>query len=291
VISLSALTGIPLVKPGDDLGALIVESVRATPLRTSVSFREESGVGSQESASCLLSPDSCPLSVGSAADADLALTDDDILVVTQKIVSKAENRFVDLQTVQPSARALELAALTQKDARLVEVILWDAGEIVRAVPKVLLVRHRLGFVCANAGVDVSNVAGPELDMVLRLPADPDESARRLRTRLQELTDASPAIVISDSHGRPWREGTVGVAIGVAGLLPVQDLRGVPDLFGRKLQITTVGFADQLAAAASLVTGQADEGLPVVLVRGLLYGRSEDASAHDLLRPPGSDLFR
>ncbi|MCS7260629.1 MAG: coenzyme F420-0:L-glutamate ligase [Anaerolineae bacterium] len=254
MLSLIPLTGIPIVQPGDDLGQLIVQALART-------------------------------------DGGITLHDEDILVVTQKVVSRAEGRFVALRSVQPSPQACELAARTGKDARLVEVMLWDTAEVVRVAPRVILVRHRLGFVCANAGVDASNVAEPEAEMVLRLPADPDRSAQQLRARIRELTGAAPAIVISDSHGRPWREGIVGVAIGIAGLQPVQDLRGVPDLFGRPLQITTVGFADQIAAAASLVSGQAHEGLPVVLVRGLSYQRDETASARALLRPPESDLFR
>jgi coenzyme F420-0:L-glutamate ligase/coenzyme F420-1:gamma-L-glutamate ligase len=251
-ISLIPLPGLPLVRPGDDLAALMAHSLAAAGLR---------------------------------------LGDDDILVVTQKIVSKAENRFVDLRTVQPSPQAVELAGRTQKDPRLVEVILWDTVEVVRARPGVLIVRHRLGFISANAGVDRSNVAELGRDLVLRLPADPDESARRLRASLRELTGAAPALLIADSHGRAWREGTVGVAIGLAGLVPVQDLRGQPDLFGYHLQYTTVGFADQVVAAASLVMGQAGEGRPAVLVRGLAYERGEDTSARQILRPREMDLFR
>lgn len=253
MLSLIPLIGIPIVRPGDDLGALVAESL--------------------------------------ARSAAGGLGNDDILVVTQKIVSRAENRFVDLRTVQPSSRALDLAVRTQKDARIVEVMLWDTAEVVRVGPRVIVVRHRLGFTCANAGVDASNVAGPDAEMVLRLPEDPDRSARRLRARLRDLTGAAPAVIISDSHGRPWREGTVGVAIGVAGLAPVQDLRGAPDLFGRALQITLVGFADQISAAASLVSGQADEGLPVVLVRGLPFEPDETASARQIVRPAEHDLFR
>jgi coenzyme F420-0:L-glutamate ligase/coenzyme F420-1:gamma-L-glutamate ligase len=155
---------------------------------------------------------------------------------------------------------------------------------------VLIVAHHLGFTCANAGVDHSNV-GPEDDLVLRLPADPDASAGRLRSRLHQLTGAALAVIVNDSHGRPWREGTSGLAIGLAGLEPVQDLRGHPDLFGIQLQITTVGFADQVAAAASLVMGQADEGLPAVVVRGLSYQPAENSSARQILRQPETDLFR
>jgi len=250
-LSFFPLAGIPLVKPGDDLGMQITGATHSAALR---------------------------------------LRDTDVLVIAQKIVSKAENRFVRLRDVNPSPHALELAEITGKDPRLVEVILWDTAEVIRAVPHVLIVAHHLGFICANAGVDHSNV-GPEDDLVLRLPADPDESARRLRARLHELTNTAPAIIINDSHGRPWREGTTGVAIGLAGLTPVQDLRGQPDLFGTPLQITTVGFADQVAAGASLVMGQADEGLPAVLVRGLAYQPAENVSARHILRPPETDLFR
>jgi coenzyme F420-0:L-glutamate ligase/coenzyme F420-1:gamma-L-glutamate ligase len=250
-LRLIPLTGIPLVKPGDDLGLLMAEASRA---------------------------------------ARLELHESDILVVAQKIVSKAEDRFVHLRDVSPSPRALELAEITSKDARLVEVILWDTTEVIRARQNVLIVAHNLGFICANAGVDHSNV-GPDDDLVLRLPADPDASAQQLRARLRALTGAAPAVIVNDSHGRPWREGTAGVAIGLAGLEPVQDLRGHPDLFGYQLQITTVGLADQVAAAASLVMGQADEGLPAVVVRGLAYQPAENASARRILRPRETDLFR
>jgi len=245
------LTGIPLINPGDDLGALLAEAVTVT---------------------------------------GLTLQDSDILVIAQKIVSKAENCFVHLRDVTPSLKAMELAGITGKDPRLVEVILRDTTQIIRARQNVLIVEHRLGFISAYAGVAHSNV-GPEDDLVLRLPSDPDRSARQIQARLRQLTGAAPAIIVNDSHGRPWREGTVGVAIGVAGLRPAQDLRGHPDLFGYRLQHTTVGFADQIAAAASLVMGQADEGQPVILVRGLAFEPDKDTSARDILRPPETDLFR
>jgi coenzyme F420-0:L-glutamate ligase/coenzyme F420-1:gamma-L-glutamate ligase len=245
------LTGIPLIEPGDDLGLLVAKAVRAN---------------------------------------ELSIQDSDVLVVAQKIISKAEDRFVRLRDVSPSPHALELAELTGKDPRLVEVILWDTAQVIRAHQHVLIVAHHLGFICANAGIDHSNV-GIEDDLVLRLPADPDQSARRLRARLSQLTGAAPAVIINDSHGRPWREGTVGVVIGLTGLTPVQDLRGHPDLFGYRLQHTTVGFADQIAAGASLVMGQTNEGIPAVLVRGLPYATVEDASAHQILRSPETDLFR
>jgi coenzyme F420-0:L-glutamate ligase/coenzyme F420-1:gamma-L-glutamate ligase len=243
---------LPLVQPGDDLGALLVAALRA------------GGVTPRA---------------------------DDVLVVAQKVVSKAENQFVALRDVVPSGRAQAVAETTLKDPRLVEVILWDTAQIIRAVPHVLIVQHRLGFISANAGIDHSNVAPPEEEQVLRLPTDPDASARRLQADMAAAFAAAPAVLIIDSHGRPWRQGTVGVAIGVAGMVPLQDLRGTPDLFGVPLQATDVGFADQIAAAASLLMGQAAEGCPAVLLRGLPYERTDSAAAADVLRPPERDLFR
>jgi coenzyme F420-0:L-glutamate ligase/coenzyme F420-1:gamma-L-glutamate ligase len=220
----------------------------------------------------------------------LQLLAGDILLLAQKIVSKAENCFVDLRTVTPSARALEVAQITQKDPREVEVILWDTAEIVRCRPGLLIVAHRHGYISANAGMDHSNVVADE-EVVLRLPDDPDASAARLRNQLAELTGLRPPVLIIDSHGRPWRNGVTGVAIGLAGLKPVQDLRGQPDLFDRLLRHTEVNLADQLAGAASLVMGQAAEGQPVVIARGLAYEADETAKASDTLRPKERDLFR
>jgi coenzyme F420-0:L-glutamate ligase/coenzyme F420-1:gamma-L-glutamate ligase len=220
----------------------------------------------------------------------LQLLAGDILLLAQKIVSKAENCFVDLRTVTPSARALEVAQITQKDPREVEVILWDTAEIVRCRPGLLIVAHRHGYISANAGMDHSNVVADE-EVVLRLPDDPDASAARLRNQLAELTGLRPPVLIIDSHGRPWRKGVTGVAIGLAGLKPVQDLRGQPDLFDRLLRHTEVNLADQLAGAASLVMGQAAEGQPVVIARGLAYEADETAKASDTLRPKERDLFR
>ena len=221
---------------------------------------------------------------------DLHLTNRDIILIAQKIVSKAENCFVRLAEVTPSARALELAEITGKPAAHVEVILWDTAEIVRAGKDVLIVRHKLGFISANAGIDHSNVSG-EGGLLLRLPPDPDASARAIRDELAKLSRVRPPLLIIDSHGRPWRFGTVGVTIGLSGLAPVQDLRGQPDLFGEALQITEVGLADQLAGAASLVMGQAAEGCPVVIARGLAFSPDETARAADGLRPKTKDLFR
>ena len=216
--------------------------------------------------------------------------DGDVLVVAQKIVSKAENRYVDLATVTPSARAVELAAVTQKDPRLVEVILSESDEVVRARPGLIIVRHRLGCVCANAGIDRSNVAPAGQDIVLRLPLDPDASAGRIRAALCERFQASVGVIIADSHGRPHRMGTVGVAIGVSGLPALEDWRGRHDLFGYTLQHTEVALADQLASAASLVLGQAAEAIPATVVRGVPF-EPREGMARELVRPREMDVFR
>jgi coenzyme F420-0:L-glutamate ligase/coenzyme F420-1:gamma-L-glutamate ligase len=215
--------------------------------------------------------------------------DGDVVVVTGKIVSKAEGRLVRLDTVTPSARALELATATDKDARLVELVLRESIGVIRARPGILLVRHRLGFISAMAGIDRSNVGRGE-DEVLLLPVDPDASASRLRARLQEATGRRLAVVVSDSHGRPFRHGNVGVAIGVAGLAPLIQLEGVADLFGRPLsRASVVPVADAIAGAGGLVSGEAAEGIPVVVVRGLRIADQGGRSA-DLLRSPEEDLF-
>jgi coenzyme F420-0:L-glutamate ligase/coenzyme F420-1:gamma-L-glutamate ligase len=212
----------------------------------------------------------------------------DVIVVASKIVSKAEARQIDLATVVPSERAEAIATQTHKEPRLVELILSEATEVVRARPGVLLTRHRLGFVSANAGVDQSNVGlGP--DVALLLPVDPDESAAHLRARLAALLGIDIAVVIADTHGRPFRRGNIGVAIGVAGIAAVVDQRGQPDLFGRTLQATVVPVADAIAAAATLVMGEGNEGRPVALVRGLGL-TAADGHATELLRSREEDLF-
>jgi coenzyme F420-0:L-glutamate ligase / coenzyme F420-1:gamma-L-glutamate ligase len=217
--------------------------------------------------------------------------DGDVLVVAQKIVSKAEGRYVDFASVTPSPRAVALAAEVEKDPRLVEIVLSEARRVVRQRPGVLIVEHRLGFVMANAGVDHSNVAPPgEPDQVLLLPLDPDASAARLREGLAARCGVAPGVVISDSFGRPWRRGTCGVAIGAAGIASLIDMRGRPDLFGRTLEVTVIARADEIAAAAGLLQGQAGEGTPVVLLRGLAAAASVLPAAA-LVRPPAEDLFR
>ena len=251
-VKLAALAGIKLVEPGDDLGAVAVAAF---------------------------------------ATNGLAPEDGDVLVVAQKIVSKAEGRYVDLAAVRPSAAAEALAAEVDKDPRFVEVVLSESRRVVRRRPGLLIVEHRLGFVMANAGVDHSNVpTAAAAERVLLLPLDPDGSARALREDLIAAFGARPAVIVSDSFGRAWRKGTVGVALGAAGLPALVDLRGQPDLFGRQLQVTETGFADEIATAAGLLMGQANEGVPMVLVRGLSWSAPE-APAADLVRPAEHDLFR
>ncbi len=249
-ITLRAVPGLPAVQPGDDLAALI---------RTGL------------------------------AQAELPLRDGDVLVVSSKIVSKAEGRYVDLVTVTPSEQARDLAQQTRKDPRLVELVLQHSAEISRSVPHVLIVRHHLGFVSANAGIDASNVGAEADDTVLLLPQDPDANAAALRAALLPDAEARLGVIISDTHGRPFRLGNVGVAIGAAGLPVLIDQRGEHDLFGRELLATMTPLADELAAAAGLISGQADEGQPVVLIRGVAWQASHQ-TARDLLRSADKDLY-
>lgn len=249
-LTLAGLPGIPHVQPGDHVARLIVGGLDA---------------------------------------AGLALLPGDILVITSKLVSKAEGRFVDLGTITPSAKAVTVARRTNKDPRLVELILRESSGISQMRGEVLIVRHRLGFTLANAGIDHSNVGRDGEDWVLLLPEDPDDSAHRIRDDLHALTGVWPGVVISDSHGRPFRIGTVGVAIGLAGFPAVWDRRGEHDLFGRVLRVTVTGLGDELAAAAGLILGQGAEGLPVVLVRGMALPSGEGCAA-DLVRPVSLDLY-
>lgn len=222
--------------------------------------------------------------------AGLAPLDGDVLAVAQKIVSKAEGRSVDLADVTPSPRAVELAAQVGKDPRLIELVLRESEEVSRLRPGVIITRHRLGFTSANAGIDRSNVGPDGEERVLLLPLDPDASARRIRETIRAERGAAVGIVITDSHGRPFRLGTVGVAIGVAGLPALWDRRGEPDRYGYRLQHTDVGVADEIAAAAGLLMGQAAEGQPAVLIRGLSLPPI-DGRATDLVRPKDMDLYR
>jgi coenzyme F420-0:L-glutamate ligase/coenzyme F420-1:gamma-L-glutamate ligase len=221
----------------------------------------------------------------------LAPEEGDVLVVAQKIVSKAEGRYVDISTVRPSERASALAAELDKDPRFVEVVLSESRRVVRHRPGLLIVEHRLGFVMANAGIDHSNVGAEDgVERVLLLPVDPDGSAQALRQYLIGAVGVELGVIISDSFGRAWRKGTVGVALGSAGLPALVDLRGHPDLFGRELLVTETGFADEISAAAGLLMGQADEAVPMVLIRGLVWS-APDRPAGFLIRPAEHDLFR
>jgi coenzyme F420-0:L-glutamate ligase/coenzyme F420-1:gamma-L-glutamate ligase len=251
-LEILAVRGLPMVQHGDDLAGLIASAL------------ERNGI---------------------------TLRAGDVVVVAQKIVSKAEGRIVDLSTVVPSPRAIALAEDIQKDPRLIHVILSESTRVVRKRPGLLIVEHRLGFVMANGGVDQSNVAAQDgAQRVLLLPVDPDRSAENLRRGLKDLSGTAVAVIINDSFGRAWRQGTVGVAIGAAGLPALIDLRGQPDLFGRPLEVSIIGFADEIAAAASLLMGQAGEAQPVVLVRGLEWSAPEAAAA-SIVRPAQEDLFR
>lgn len=229
--------------------------------------------------------------LSSAAKSGVTLADGDIVVVAQKIVSKAEGRFARLREVEPSAEARRIATNAGKDPRVVELILRESAEVVRMRPGVIITAHRLGFVMANAGIDASNVEdGEGQEIVLLLPEDPDASAKRLRQQLRARAQVDVAVIINDSFGRAWRLGTIGTAIGVSGLPALLDLRGSPDRTGRRLQVTEVGVADEVAGAASLLMGQAAEGRPIVHVRGFPYPRRE-GNAAELVRPREADLFR
>jgi len=221
------------------------------------------------------------------------LQDGDVLVIAQKVISKAEGRKMDLQSVEVSAEANELAEKAEKDPRIVELILRESKKVLRHRPGLIVAEHKLGFVCANAGIDRSNVIqgeGSEDESVLLLPKDPDRSAREIRLSLEKTWDQSVGVLIIDSHGRAWRNGTVGISIGFSGLPGIVDLRGEPDLFGYELKVTQIAVVDELAAAASLMMGQADEGLPVVHVRGFPYPL-RDGSFEEIPRDLENDLFR
>jgi len=231
--------------------------------------------------------------LASLGKSNLTLQNGDVLIITQKIVSKAENRLVNLTEVQPSEEAYNYASLTDKDPRLLELILSESQKVLRTRHNLIIVVHRLGFVCANAGIDHSNVSGPwgkPEDWVLLLPENPDESARQIRQRMEEETQIHMGVLIIDSHGRAWRLGTVGTTIGLSGLPGLVDMRGEKDLFDYQLRATKIAAADELAAGASLVMGQAREGTPIVLARGFPYSL-RDARLKELIRPKDLDLFR
>ncbi|MBA4311019.1 MAG: coenzyme F420-0:L-glutamate ligase [Chlorobiaceae bacterium] len=231
--------------------------------------------------------------INSLNNQSIKLQDGDVIVLAQKIVSKTEGRLVNYSQIIPSKEAVKLARITQKDARFIELVLCESKKVIRAKNNTLIVEHKNGFICANAGIDHSNVVQVGEDSenwVLLLPEDADKSAKGIRMRLQEYYRVRVGVLIIDSHGRAWRNGTVGITIGLSGLPGVVDLRGQEDLFGFRLKITTVGAADELAAGASLLMGQAAEGTPCIHVRGFPYELQEAALA-ELIRPEELDLFR
>ena len=247
-----AVPDLPLIEPGDDLAGKIVDALK---------------------------------------QCDLPLVSGDIVVVAQKVVSKAENRYVDLDSVVPSARALQLAPIVGKEPRYLEVILSESDEIIRHRPGIVITAHRLGFVMANAGIDESNIEHPQgRSRVLLLPVNPDSSAADLKSRFDQEFGANVGVIINDSFGRPWRNGVVGVALGAAGVPSLIDMIGAPDMFGRAMRVTEISVADEIASGASLLMGQGAEGLPVVVVRGASF-KAPIRPASDLLRPRERDMFR
>jgi coenzyme F420-0:L-glutamate ligase/coenzyme F420-1:gamma-L-glutamate ligase len=251
-LTLRALDGVPLVREGDDLTEIILAAM---------------------------------------TNSGLSLQTDDVIVLAQKIVSKAEGCLIELSGVEPSERAILIAAEADKDPRVVELILSESDEVLRVRPGAIIVAHRLGVVAANAGIDQSNIGNDQTDeRVLLLPRDPDGTCDRIRAELRARTGLNVAVLIIDSIGRAWRNGTVGTAIGLSGMAGLLDLRTKPDLFGRPLKTSELALADELASAASLVMGQSSEGRPIVLARGVPYARRE-GTAHELIRPKEIDLFR
>jgi coenzyme F420-0:L-glutamate ligase/coenzyme F420-1:gamma-L-glutamate ligase len=248
-LDMMAVRNLPTIEPGDDLGALLVAALHE--------------IGGLEAG--------------------------DVIAVVSKVLARAEDRFVDLRSVRPDPTAVKLSRVVQKDPRLVHLILGESRGVSRTAPGVMIVRHRLGFVSANAGIDASNV-GREGEWVLLLPEDPDRSARALRATLEKSFEGPIGVLVTDSHGRPFRKGTQGVAIGLAGLPALEDQRGRKDRFGRTLEHTELPRADQLASAADLVMGAADEGVAAVRFRGLTWSPDEHASASQLQRPADKDLY-
>lgn len=244
------VVGLPLIKKGDNLGRLIVEAA------------ERQGTPIQPR---------------------------DVVVVTHVVVSKAEGNIVNLDEVKPSQRAMEIAAQTNKNPQLVQVILDETKDIVRIGQNSIITETVSGIICANAGVDRSNVSGDR--NVVPLPKNPNSSAQRIRQEIKRLSGADIAVIVSDTHGRPFRMGEINIAVGVAGFVPIRDRRGEKDLFGYVLRIKQTAVADELASAAELVIGQADEGIPAAIIRGYSYQQTENASSTNLTRPKEKDLFR
>jgi coenzyme F420-0:L-glutamate ligase/coenzyme F420-1:gamma-L-glutamate ligase len=259
ILKLTPVEDFPLISPGDDLVEITLAALRNSNIR---------------------------------------LNDHDILVLAQKIVSKAEGRLVDLNMIEdPAIKSVVYAAEADKDPRLVELIMRESNELIRIRPGLIIVEHRLGFICANAGIDHSNVAPPpdaknqnQEDWVLLLPQNPDASAAAFRKEIESKLGVQIGVLIIDSHGRAWRNGIVGVTIGISGVPGIVDKRGEIDLFGSELRATEISAADELAAAASLMMGQVAEGTPVIHVRGFPY-QLRESSLNEILRPKENDLFR
>lgn len=253
-LTFTALAAIPKVRSGDDLAKFIIDSCKKQGIK---------------------------------------IEDNDIFVITQKVVSKCEGRYRSLAAVMPGVKARVIAKLSRKDARFVQLVLNESKSILRVRKNTIIVEHKSGFICANAGIDHSNVDGnskPDSDQYLLLPDDPDHSAAEIRKKLENECQRKIGVLIIDSHGRAWRNGTIGMAIGISGLPGLVDLRGKEDLYGFKLKITTVGAADELAAGASLLMGQSKEGIPVVIARGFPYPLRE-GTIKELIRDKNEDFFR
>lgn len=253
-LHLEPLINLPLIKTGDDIVSLLIHSF---------------------------------------TDLNIQIMDGDIIAITSKIISKSEGRFINLKDIQPSSEAKEISRTCQKDVRLIEIILRESKEILRVTKETIITEHRLGFINANAGIDHSNVCedqGSDNHWYLLLPLNPDQSARHIQNCLVANYKKNIGVIIIDSHGRAWRKGTIGCTIGTAGVPMLIDLRGEEDLFGYRLRITQIAAADELAAAASLIMGQAKERIPAVHIRGFPYGLQE-SSLKDIIRVRSSDLFR
>jgi len=249
-VKVIAVENLPLIKEGDNVGQLIVEA---------------------------------------AEKQNTPIQEKDVIVVTHVVVSKAEGNVVNLDEVVPSQQAKEIALKTGKEPTLVEVILRETKEIIRLNKNTIITETKNGIICANAGVDRSNVSGDR--NVVPLPKNPNVSAQNIRREIKRLTGADVAVIVSDTHGRPFRMGEINVAVGVAGIKPIRDRRGEKDLFGYVLKIKQTAIADELSSAAELVIGQANEGVPVAIIRGYDYQTAEKASAVELTRPKEKDLFR
>lgn len=251
-LEIIGVTGIPLLKKGDHLDEILLKAI---------------------------------------SDMDLKIQEGDVLVIAETAVAKAEGNIIKLEYMEPGATAMELASKTGKDPELVEAILQESEEVIKVGPDFIISETKHGFVCANAGIDESNV---EEGLATPIPRNPDKIASEIRSKIQNITDAETAVIISDTQGRAFREGAIGVAIGISGMDPLWDRSGEKDLYGKELKTTNIAVADELASAASVVMGQADEGIPIVLIRGVNYPeylKNDSANIKPLIRPKKYDVFR